>query len=106
MRNYDDRQNRSGLKLLFMLVQMIVVMVVFAFLYMSFAAIKLGVQYEGVSEIMYLPLFGVLFLFPVLLYRYRTWFNAGRMLYAYSWTMASASIIIVMLYAYIDQIVG
>jgi hypothetical protein len=33
-------------------------------------------------------------------------FNAGKMLVAFIWTMASASLIIVLLYTYVAQITG
>ncbi len=101
-----DETNRAGMRLLFMVVQMVVLLIVFAFIYTALVAIKLAVAEYGVSGWMYLPVLLVLVIFPFLLYRYRQWFDAGRMLYAYSWTMASASLVIVLLYLYVDQIVG
>jgi len=106
MKYYNDETNRAGMKLLFMAVQMAVILIVFAFIYTALVAIRLAVAQQGLSALMYLPVLFVLLVFPFLLYRYRRWFNAGRMLYAYSWTLASASLIIVLLYLYIDQIVG
>jgi hypothetical protein len=104
---YDyDKSNQAGMKVLFMLFQMIVILIVFGFIYMSLLAIGLAVKEHSVHPAYYIPVVLTLLLYPFLLYRYRQWFNAGRRLYAYSWTLASASILIVLLYLYVDQIVG
>jgi hypothetical protein len=55
---------------------------------------------------MYFPVVVALVIFPVLLYRYRKMFNAGKMLGAFIWTMATASLIVVLLYVYVAQIAG
>jgi len=54
---------------------------------------------------MYIPVLAVLFLFPVLLYKYRQMFNAGKMLGAFVWMMATASLVIVLLYVYVAQLI-
>jgi len=94
------------MKVLFMLFQMFVIVIVFGFIYISLLAIGLAVKEHGVHPAYYIPVAISLLIYPFLLYRYRQWFNAGRRLYAYSWTLASASFFIVFLYLYIDQIIG
>ena len=55
---------------------------------------------------MYFPVLVALVIFPVLLYKYRQMFNAGKMLVAVIWMMATASLTIVLLYVYVVQITG
>jgi hypothetical protein len=104
---YDyDKSNQAGMKVLFMVFQMMIILIVFGFIYMSLLAIGLAVREHCLHPLYYTPVVGLLLLYPFLLYRYRQWFNVGRRLYAYSWTLASSSILIVLLYLYVDQIVG
>lgn len=89
-----------------MVAQMIVLSVVYIFVYTSFLAVGYAIETYGVSIVMYFPIFVALFAFPALLYKYRQMFNAGKMLVATTWMMATASLTIVLLYAYIAQITG
>lgn len=89
-----------------MVAQMIVLLVVCIFVYTSFLAVGYAIETYGVNTVMYFPIFVALFAFPVLLYKYRKMFNAGKMLAAITWTMATASLTIILLYAYIAQITG
>jgi hypothetical protein len=106
MQHYNDEQNRAGVKLFFMLAQMLVLSVVYIFVYTSFLAVGFAIEQKGVSPVMYVPVFMALVIFPVLLYKYRQMFNAGHMLVASVWMMGVASLTIVLLYAYIAQISG
>ena len=104
MQIYDDNQNKSGMKIAFMFMQMMVLMVVYIIIYTSFMAVGFAIKEYDANMMMYFPVVIALVVFPVLLYRYRKMFNAGRMLVASIWTMASASLVIVLLYVYIAQI--
>lgn len=106
MQKYNDRQNTSGMRVLFMFVQMIVLAVVYIIVYTSFKAVSFAVEKHDVSTMMYAPVLVALVVFPILLYNYRKMFNAGRMMVATTWTMATASLTIVLLYLYIVQITG
>lgn len=106
MQYYTDTQNRAGAKILFMLAQMLVLSVVYIFVYTSFLAVGFAIEEKGASPVMYFPVLAALVIFPVLLYKYRQMFNAGKMLIAVSWMMGVASLTIVLLYAYIAQITG
>ncbi len=101
---YEDMKNKSGMKVLFMLLHMFMLIVVYTIVYTSFLAVDLAVKHENTSKASYLFVFVVLIGFPVLLYRYRQMFNAGKMLGATIWTVASSSFIIVLLYVYVAQI--
>ncbi len=104
MQHYNDKDNKSGMKVIFMIAQMMVLLVVYIIVYTSFLAVGYAIEKYDVSPIMYFPVVVALVIFPVLLYRYRQMFNAGNMLVATIWTMASASLTIVLLYVYIAQI--
>jgi len=106
MQYYNDEQNKAGAKVLFMIAQMIVLVMVYIIVYTSFVAVGYAIEQSGVSPVMYFPVMVALVIFPILLYKYRQMFNAGKMMGAFIWTMATASLIIVLLYVYVAQIVG
>ena len=103
MEIYDDKKNQLGMKLIFMLGQVMVLAVVYLFIYSSFIVVKLAIEKNGVSSMMYFPVFMASIIFPILLYRYRQLFNKGKMIIAFSWMMGTASLTIVLLYIYILQ---
>ena len=106
MQHYNDEKNKAGAKVMFMLAQMVVLSVVYIIVYTSFLAVGYAIEEYDVSPVMYFPVFVALVIFPVLLYKYRQMFNAGKMLVAFTWMMATASLTIVLLYVYIAQITG
>jgi hypothetical protein len=106
MQYYNDEQNKAGAKVLFMIVQMVVLLMVYIIVYTSFVAVGYAIEQFGMSLVMYFPVFVALVIFPILLYKYRQMFNAGKMMGAFIWTMATASLVIVLLYVYVAQIVG
>lgn len=106
MEHYNDEKNKAGAKVIFMIAQMAVLSVVYIIVYTSFLAVGYAIEEYGVSPVMYFPVFVALVIFPVLLYKYRQMFNAGKMLVAVTWMMATASLTIVLLYVYIAQITG
>ena len=104
MQKYNDNTNKSGMKVIFMIAQMMVLSVVYIIVYTSFLAVGYAIEKYDVSPIMYFPVVLALIIFPVLLYKYRQMFNAGNMLVATIWTMGVASLTILLLYVYIAQI--
>lgn len=106
MQYYNDEKNKAGAKVLFMIVQMVVLSMVYIIIYTSFVAVGYTIEEYGISPVMYFPVFSALVIFPILLYKYRQMFNAGKMMGAFIWTMATASLIIVLLYVYVAQIAG
>ncbi|MBT8343106.1 MAG: hypothetical protein HKP62_07590 [Sulfurovum sp.] len=106
MQHYNDEKNKAGAKVLFMIAQMVVLSMVYIIVYTSFVAVGYAIEEYGLSLVMYFPVFVALVIFPILLYKYRQMFNAGKMLVAFVWTMATASLTIVLLYVYIAQITG
>jgi len=106
MQYYNDEKNKAGAKVLFMIVQMVVLTMVYIIIYTSFVAVGYAIEQYGVSPVMYFPVFVALVIFPILLYKYRQMFNAGKMLLAFIWMMAAASLTIVLLYVYVAQITG
>ena len=106
MQRYSDEKNKAGARVLFMLVQMVVLGMVYIIVYTSVVAVGYAIEEFGLSAMMYFPVAVVMVVFPILLYKYRQMFNAGKMLVAFIWTMATASLVVVLLYAYIAQITG
>jgi len=101
---YDDKQNQTAMKIIFMLAQMGVLVVVYIFVYTSFLAVGFAIEKHAASPVIYFPVFMALVIFPVLLYKYRQMFNAGDMLVAVTWMMGTASLTILLLYVYIAEI--
>ncbi len=106
MEYYNDKTNKAGAKVFFMIAQVIVLSVVYMIVYTSFVAVQYAIEKYELSSVMYFPVVAALVIFPILLYKYRQMFNAGRMLLAVIWMMATASLTIVLLYVYIAQITG
>lgn len=106
MEYYNDKKNQAAAKILFMFAQMIVLVMVYIIIYTSFVAVQFAIKEYALSSVMYFPVAVALVVFPILLYKYRQMFNAGRMLTAFTWMMGTASLIIVLLYVYVAQITG
>ncbi|RLA70641.1 MAG: hypothetical protein DRG09_02645 [Epsilonproteobacteria bacterium] len=106
MEYYNDKKNKAAAKVFFMIAQMIVLAMVYIIIYTSFVAVQFAIKEYALSSMMYFPVFVALVVFPVLLYKYRQMFNAGKMLIAVTWMMATASLTVVLLYVYIAQLVG
>ena len=106
MQHYNDEKNKAGAKVLFMLAQMVVLAMVYIIVYTSFVAVGYAIEEYNVSYVMYFPILVAMVVFPILLYKYRQMFNAGKMLVAFIWTMATASLVVVLLYMYVAQITG
>jgi len=104
MQKYDDKQNQSGMRVIFMIVQMVILAVVYIIIYTSFKAVQYAIDKLDTSVLMYIPVIIAMVVFPVLLYKYRQMFNAGRMLLASTWMMASAALTVILLYVYVAQI--
>jgi len=92
------------MRVIFMFVQMSILTVVYIIIYTSFKAVQYAIDKLDASVLMYIPVVVALIVFPVLLYKYRQMFNAGKMLVATTWTMATASLTVILLYVYIAQI--
>ena len=106
MQHYNDEKNKAGAKVLFMIAQMVVLSIVYIIVYTAFIAVGYAIEEYGVSPVMYFPVLAALVIFPILLYKYRQMFNAGKMLVAFTWMMATASLTVVLLYVYVAQITG
>jgi len=104
MQKYDDKKNQSGMKVIFMFAQMMILSVVYIIIYTSFKAVQYAIDKLDASVMMYIPVIVAMVVFPVLLYKYRQMFNAGKMLIAATWTMAAASLTVILLYVYVAQI--
>jgi len=106
MEKYSDQSNKSGMKILFMLLQMVVLTIVYIFIYTAYRVVELSIEKYDTSIVMYFPVVVALVVFPILLYKYSQMFNVGNMLVAVTWTMGVASLTIISLYFYIAQISG
>ena len=105
MQQYD-KENQSGMRVIFMIFQIMMFLIVFSIIYTSFIAIGYIIKEQGVSSMAYLPILASVIGFPILLYKYKNMFYKGRMLSASVWTISSSSIMIIALYIYIDKLVG
>jgi len=104
MEFYSEEKNEAGVRVIFMIIQMIILSIVYIIVYSSFLLVKINIEKYGISPIMYFPVFVAFVTFPILLNRYRKMFNSGKKLVAFAWMMGTASLTIVLLYAYIAQL--
>ena len=101
MQKLDNKPNPSITRMVFMMLQIIVLAVVYLFVYSSFKAIQYAIEKFDISMIMYFPVFLVMVISPILLYKYRQMFHGGKMLVATVWTMGTASLMLLLLSVYI-----
>lgn len=105
MEYYNDEQNKKASQSLFYIVQMFMLFIVYGFVYTSFVAVKLAVAKYNLTFMTYLPEVLALVAYPVVLYKTRKMFQEGKMLRAVGWMMGWASVIIVLLYAHLSQLI-
>jgi len=105
MQYYNDRSNESAAKLFFMLFQMVMILIVYGFVYTAMVGVKLSVAKYGLTFMAYLPEVLAMVFYPVVLYRTRRMFSQKKRLRAVAWCLAWASVIIVLLYVHLDNLV-
>ena len=105
MQYYNDQSNESAANLFFMFFQMFMILVVYGFVYTSLVAVKLAVAKYGLTFMAYLPEIIALIAYPVVMSRTRKMFKTGKRLRAVAWMMGWASVIIVVLYAHLSQLI-
>jgi len=81
-------------------------LIVYGFVYTSFVAVKLAIAKYSLTFMAYMPVVLALITYPVVLYKTRKMFQQGKMLRAVGWMMGWASLIIVLLYAHLSQLIG
>ncbi len=106
MQYYSDEQNKKASQAFFYIVQMFMLLIVYAFVYTSFVAVKLAIAKYNLTFMTYLPEVLALVAYPVVLYKTRKMFQQGKMLRAVGWMMGWASLIIVVLYAHLSQLIS
>jgi len=106
MQYYSDEQNTKAAYLVFVLVQILMLLIVYGFVYTSFIAVKLAIVKYHLSVMSYLPVVLALVAYPVVLYWSRKMFRENKRMRAVGWMMGWASVIIVALYAFLSQLVG
>ncbi len=106
MQYYNDEQNKKASQALFYIVQLLILLIVYGFVYTSFVAVKLATEKYSLTFMAYMPVVLALVAYPVVLYKTRKMFQNGKMLRAVGWMMGWASVVIVLLYAYLSQLIG
>jgi len=106
MKYYNDNDNRSAARVMFMFFQMFMLLIVYGFVYTAFSAVKLAIAKYGLTFMSYLPEVIVLVGFPVVLYKTKRQFDQDKRLYAVGLVLAWAAVCIVFLYLHLSQLVG
>ena len=106
LRYYSDAENAKGAYFLFVGLQVVLLLVVYAFVYTSLVAVKLAIAKYHLPVMAYLPVVFVLFGYPVVLYKTRLMFRKEKRLRATGWMLGWAAVFIVFLYAFVVQLVG
>ncbi len=105
MQYYNDKSNESAVKVLFIFFQMFMLLVVYVFVYTSLIAVKMAIVQYNLTFMVYLPEIIALIGYPVVIFRTLKIFKTGKRLSAIAWMMAWASVIIVILYAHLSQLI-
>lgn len=105
MQYYNEEQNRRAAQTLFNIAQSCMLLIVYIFVYTSFVAVRLAIAEFHFENTIYLPVLFTFLVYPYVLYRTREMFRREKRLRAVGWMMGWASIIIVFLYAYLEQII-
>ena len=105
MKYYSDKSNDAAANVLFMVFQMFMVLTVYGFAYTSLIAVKMVVTTYGLTFMTYLPEVLSVIGYPVVMFKTRKMFKTGKKLRAVAWMMAWASVIIVVLYAHLSQLI-
>ncbi len=106
MKYYNDKDNQAASNVIFMFMQMFILLIVYGFVYTSFVAVKMAIVKYNLTFMVYLPEVLALITYPVVLYKTRKMFQQSKRLSAVSWMMGWASLIIVLLYVHLSQLVG
>jgi len=106
MHYYNDKRNENAVYLFFVFFQMFMILIVYAFVYTSFIAVKMTIVEKGLTPMTALPEVIALVAYPVVMYKTRNMFKSGKRLRAVAWLMGWASVIIVFLYTHISQLVA
>ncbi len=106
MQYYDDKTNAKGAYFLFVGVQVLLLLIVYGFVYTALVAVKLAIAKYHLTAMAYLPVVFAMFAYPVVLYKTRKMFQKQRRLLATGWMLAWAAVLIVMLYAFLAQLVN
>ncbi len=104
MNYYSDKENEAAARLLFLLFQIGMVLIVYGFIYTAMVAVKVSVERYGTTPLAFVPESIATLLFAFVLFKTRHLFNRGKRLRAVAWTMAWASLIIVLLYWHLTQL--
>jgi len=105
MKYYNDKDNKTGLNIIFMIFQMFMLFIVYGFVYTSFIAVKIAIAKYNLTFMTYLPEFIALIGYPVVLYKTRQIFRKDKRLRAAAWVLGWSSVIIVFLYAHLSQLI-
>jgi len=106
MQYYNDEHNKKGSYLIFVVVQVILLLVVYSFVYTALVAVKLAIAKYHLTAMAYLPVVFAMFIYPVVLYKTRLMFQKSRPLRAVAWMLGWAALLIVLMYAFLAQLVG
>jgi len=106
MQYYSDNQNMKGTYLLFIVLQISMLLIVYGVAYTSLVAVKLAIAEYHITFMAYMPVVLVMVIYPVVLYKTREMFQKNKRLRAIGWIMGWASVIIVVLYAFLSQLIA
>jgi hypothetical protein len=105
MQYYNDKDNKTGSNVIFIIFQMFMLFIVYGFIYTSFIAVKMTIVKYDLTLMTYLPEVISLIGYPVVLYKTRQMFRKDKRLRAAAWVMGWSSVIIVFLYAHLSRLV-
>jgi hypothetical protein len=106
MQYYNDTENQKAAGVLFFLLQVMLLLIVYGFVYTSFVAVKLASEKYGLTFMAYMPVIIALVAYPVVLYKSRAMFKKNKRLRAIGWVLGWASVIIVALYVFLSQLIS
>ena len=98
--------HQKGANIAFVFLELLILVMVLITVYVSFQAVAMAIDRNGVSKFMHLPIVAVLFIFPVSLYSYYKRFKSGEMMISILWLMGTSALVVTLLYLFLAKITG
>ena len=101
-----DRNNQAFLAVAFAVLQIVLLLVVYAFVYTSALVVRQLVERGETHAVAFVLPFGIALLLPYAFWRFRRMFAADRRMEATAWSFASAAAAIVILSVFSVRLAG
>ncbi|HFS85013.1 MAG TPA: hypothetical protein ENK72_00120 [Epsilonproteobacteria bacterium] len=105
MEFYSEEKNRKAVQFLFRTFQIVMVLIVYSFAYMTLLGVNAAMEKKAITWAAYLPVVVTFAVYPVLLYKMQGVYEKGNVIRATGSTLGFASLLIVILYFHLSNLI-